>query len=338
MKTWSLTETGTTFHSFNSAGVAICRSNIRQGASQGTRTEEQVDAFLGKPWSGIGHSKCSRCAVKEAAHRDRVSASLEPSTGEGDYLPPAKEEKVAHEAVQVLDDVQDRKSRVLYGYRTGESKLKALDLFTGVGGAYRGYEQAGFDVTGVDIAAQPDHPGRFIQGDAIEYVLAHGHEYDFIGASAPCQRYNALTAGTNRHLKETYADLIGPTRDALNKIGVPYAIENPASRPDVVLCGEMFGLRVIRHRNFELGGWSTTGPKEPKHKGLTLGMRHGKLITPAEGGHYFPVYGSGGYKGTIAQWQDAMGIHWTANRKSIAEAIPPAYAEWIGTEFLRRNT
>ena len=214
---------------------------------------------------------------------------------------------------------------------------KLLDLYTGVAGAYRGYELAGFEVTGVDIALQPDHPGTFVQADALEYLESHGHEFDFIHASPPCQRDCSLTAGTNHRLRETYPDLYPPTRALLERIGKPYVIENPAARPDVVLCGEMFGLRVIRHRNFELGGWSTDQPAEPEHRGLTLGMRHGKLITPTNGGYYFAVYGNGGYKGTVAQWQDAMGIHWTNNRKSIAEAIPPAYTEWVGTEFLRRN-
>jgi hypothetical protein len=59
-------------------------------------------------------------------------------------------------------------------------------------------------------------------------------------------------------------------------------------------------------------------------------MRHGLWFE----GPYFAVYGNGGGKGTVAQWQDAMDIHWTSVRKSIAEAIPPAYTEWIGRQFI----
>ena len=115
--------------------------------------------------------------------------------------------------------------------------------------------------------------------------------------------------------------------------GKPYVIENPAARPDVVLCGEMFGLKVIRHRNFELGGWKAEAPTHVAHRGRVAGMRHGEWFT----GPYFAVYGNGGGKGTVTQWQDAMGIDWTDNRKSIAEAIPPAYTGYLGRIFKYRK-
>ena len=120
----------------------------------------------------------------------------------------------------------------------------------------------------------------------------------------------------------------------MEELGLPYVIENPKARPDVVLCGEMFGLRVQRHRRFELGGWTAPQPKHIPHRGLTLGMRHGRLVTEENGGYYYAVYGDGGYKGTVPQWQGAMGIDWTDKRKSIAEAIPPAYTRYIGEQFL----
>ena len=36
----------------------------------------------------------------------------------------------------------------------------------------------------------------------------------------------------------------------------------------------------------------------------------------------------------MAEWQEAMGIDWTDDRKAIAEAIPPHYAEHIGRQLL----
>ncbi|MFB7617166.1 DNA methylase [Kitasatospora sp. NPDC056181] len=210
--------------------------------------------------------------------------------------------------------------------------LKVLDAFCCAGGAGTGYAAAGFEVTGVDIADQPNYPHRFVQGDAVAYIRAHGHEYDLIHTSPPCQYDCTLTAGTNQAKRDRYADLLEPTRAALEAVGRPYVIEQPPGRAsrrmrvDLTLCGEQFGLRVIRHRNFELGGWFMLQPPHVPHRGRTAGYRHGRKFE----GHYFQVYGNGGGKGTVAEWQDAMGIHWTTDRRELAEAIPPAYTELIG--------
>src|SRR5215510_8621482 len=67
-----------------------------------------------------------------------------------------------------------------------------LDLFCGAGGAAVGYHRAGFDVVGVDINPQPHFPFEFVQADAIEFVTAHGQEFDHIHASPPCQFYTRL--------------------------------------------------------------------------------------------------------------------------------------------------
>lgn len=192
-----------------------------------------------------------------------------------------------------------------------------------------GYAAAGHHVTCVDINPQPDNPFTSLVADLRDLEPSFLAEFDFIHASPPCQRDAAITRGTNKHLRHTYPDLYGPGKALLEASGKPYVIENPASRPDVVLCGEMFGLRVIRHRRFELGGWTTGRPEHRAHRGRVAGMRHGKWYE----GPYFAVYGNGGGKGTVPQWQDAMQIRWTNNRKSIAEAIPPAYTEWVGNRF-----
>lgn len=215
------------------------------------------------------------------------------------------------------------------------TKPRVLDLFTGVGGARVGYERAGFEVVGVDINAQPDYPdpSRFIQADALECTRFTLQEFDLIHASAPCQYGAAISKGTNKRLRHTYPNLYPPTLRMLERCGIPYVIENPDARADVVLCGEMFGLSVIRHRNFELGGWKAEAPAHVKHRGRVAGMRHGVWYE----GPYFAVYGEGGGKGSVAQWREAMGIDWTWNRKSIAEAIPPAYTEYIGRQFLAQK-
>lgn len=206
---------------------------------------------------------------------------------------------------------------------------RILDLFCGAGGAAVGYSRAGFDVLGVDIAPQPDYPFKFVQCDAIEMMRYYGGlgEFAAIHASPPCQASSTLTAGTNKG--RAYPQLIPETRAALDASGIPYVIENVIGAPirrDLVLCGEMFGLGVIRHRVFELSGFTVSQPDHIAHRGRVAGWRHGEFFE----GPYFAVYGAGGGKGTVEQWRIAMGIDWMTERKEIAESIPPAYTEYIG--------
>ena len=75
--------------------------------------------------------------------------------------------------------------------------VRVLDACCCIGGATRGYRDLGAHVTGVDIAAQPDYCGHeFIQRDAVAYIAEHGHRFDFIHASPPCQGESAPTKGT----------------------------------------------------------------------------------------------------------------------------------------------
>jgi len=194
-----------------------------------------------------------------------------------------------------------------------------------------GYHRAGFDVTGVDIAPQPHYPFRFVQADALEYAAQHAASFDLVHASPPCQQHCALTKGTNHG--RTYPDLVAELRDILTAARVPFVLENVQGSPlrrDMTLCGEMFGLGVIRHRYFEIHGFTATAPTHRPHRGRVAGMRHGRWYS----GPYFAVYGCGGGKGTIPQWQQAMGIDWTDVRREIAEAIPPAYTHHIAHQYL----
>lgn len=208
--------------------------------------------------------------------------------------------------------------------------MKVLDLFCCEGGAGVGYHRAGFDVVGVDIVPRPRYPFPLVQADAMDYVLKHGEDFDFIHASPPCQRNAAITKGTNRHRQHLHTDLYPDTLDALKATGRPYVIENPESCPDVVLCGEMFGLGVIRHRKFELGGWTTSRPAHVPHRGRVRGWRHGTYYD----GPYVAAYGKGGGKATVAEMQTALGIDWIDGHKELTEAIPPAYTEWVGQRFI----
>ena len=216
---------------------------------------------------------------------------------------------------------------------------RLLDLFCGAGGAAVGYHRAGWEVIGVDIAPQPDYPFKFFQCDAMLVLErmppppAPPLFYDIaaIHASPPCQASSALTKGTNRGRE--YAQLIPRTRELLRATGLPTVLENVQGsdlRRDLTLCGEMFGLGVIRHRYFEIDGFAAAAPPHKPHRGRVRGWRHGIY----HDGPYLAVYGEGGGKGPVTEWQQAMGIDWTDDRKAIAEAIPPAYTEYIGQQLL----
>ncbi|MHC5703953.1 DNA methylase [Streptomyces tirandamycinicus] len=213
--------------------------------------------------------------------------------------------------------------------------LRVLDLCCGVGGAAMGYHRAGFDIVGVDINPQPRYPFEFHQADAIRFVLDHGHDFDLIHASWPCQHHTTLTKGTNQGRE--YPDLIPTGRAAMLTTGRPYVVENVQGstvRRDLTLCGEMFGLGVVRHRYFEIHDFPTLQTPHIPHRGRVAGMRHGRTYQ----GPYVAVYGAGGGKGTVAQWQTAMGIDWTDQRKELAQAIPPAYTEHIAEQFLTAHS
>jgi DNA (cytosine-5)-methyltransferase 1 len=216
------------------------------------------------------------------------------------------------------------------------SKPVVYDAYCGAGGAGKGYDLAGYEVIGFDLADQPDYPFEFHKMNALSVIVA-----TLTGAlrppalwhtSPPCQASCTLTKGTNKGRK--YIDLIPATRELLLLTGIPFVIENVQGakvRRDLTLCGETFGLGVLRHRYFELGnGAAATQPKHKEHRGLVRGWRHGVY----QDGPYLAVYGEGGGKGTVAEWQQAMGIDWTDDRKAIAEAIPPAYTEYIGKQLI----
>lgn len=201
---------------------------------------------------------------------------------------------------------------------------RLLDAYCCQGGATRGYQQAGFHVTGIDISPQPRYIGdAFIQGDAVAYIGEHGHEYDAISASPPCQRYS----NAQRIQGREHPDLIAATRDALGASGRPWTIENVEAaarelRDPVVRCGAMFSLRTYRHRLFEAGGgFALPHRMHPRHVAPLA-----KMGRPARPGEFLHVVGN--FSGA-QEAREAMGMPW-ASREGLREAIPPAYTRWIG--------
>lgn len=208
----------------------------------------------------------------------------------------------------------------------------ALDLFCCAGGASRGLADAGFEVVGVDRQRQPRYPFAFVQADALRppFDLT---SFDFIWASPPCQAHVSLRW---MHNAKEHADSIPATREMLKKSGVPWVIENVSQAPiraDLILCGSQFGLgagdaELRRHRHFELS----------HHFPLMLApaCAHGRRP------RVIGVYGGHGRDrrrnvntqdfDTAARRQ-AMGIDWMTTAE-LSQAIPPAYAEFIGRAAL----
>jgi hypothetical protein len=125
---------------------------------------------------------------------------------------------------------------------------RLLDLFSGAGGAGKGYADAGFEVVGVDHVPQPNYPFEFHQADALTFPL---DGFDAIHASPPCPVHSSLNGWSG---DSTEPDLVPQTRELLRATGLPYVIENIVGAPleqPVMLCGQALGLRVRRHRLFE---------------------------------------------------------------------------------------
>ena len=202
------------------------------------------------------------------------------------------------------------------------SRPRLLDLFCGAGGAAMGYHRAGFDVTGVDIRPQPRYPFEFVQADALDYLAtANLSSFDAIHASPPCQRY--VRSGMFDH--SNHPDLLPPTREALAETGLPGLIENVPGAPmraDLKLCGCMFGLKVKRERWFETS-WGAFDMRPPcYHPEPVVGVYgHPRGRRSKQG----KPWGWGNY----SDWVTAMGIDWMRGEE-LAQAIPPAYTEYIG--------
>jgi len=206
-------------------------------------------------------------------------------------------------------------------------RFKALDLFSCCGGAGRGIHDAGFEVVGVDVTNNHEYTYKFIHSDVFDLERKFFDEFDFVWSSPPCQCY---TWSTRKGREEKFPDLIDKTRKLLTEIGKPFVIENVVGAPlrkDLVLCGEMFKLRVLRHRIFEIHNFIVPKLKHVKHK------------PPIDKGHswYACVSGHGGdsYSFKFSDWCDAIDLYHIHNREHLAQAVPPAYSRYIANFVMR---
>lgn len=205
--------------------------------------------------------------------------------------------------------------------------MRALDLFCGAGGASMGLHQVGFSMIGVDIEPQPHYPFTFVQADALTYPL---EGFDLIWASPPCQAFTAYKRRP-QHVRDR-PNLIPAVREALQRSGAHWIIENvPGAREHlndpIQLCGSSFHLDVRRHRLFETSFAASSLP-----------CYHGRQ-TP----RFPPASNRENLRSTVevGVWRiplhvqrKAMGIGWMT-RKELSQAIPPAYARYLGGQVLQ---
>lgn len=226
--------------------------------------------------------------------------------------------------------------------------LKVLDLFCGAGGSARGFVASGAVVTGVDndpaILAQ--YPYRRVQADALEWAEAFGHLYDLVNASPTCWGYSIGTAAVPDR-EEKYPRLIAATREILQKVGVPYVIENVEGahrelHNPTTLCWSMFRepgsvldsdgtpLTMRRHRLFETS-FPLTPPRACRHpKGVQVAGAYGGARRDA---HEARHVRRGGYvPKDLAVIQDLMSLPGVSERGCFL-AVPPEYTRHILSAF-----
>jgi DNA (cytosine-5)-methyltransferase 1 len=111
---------------------------------------------------------------------------------------------------------------------------------------------------------------------------------------------------------------------------VSYVIENVMGAPlldPIMLNGAFSGLRVKRNRLFECS-FPITQPLLPQD------APHAKMGRPwdaRKGQLFYPV----GHFSGVAAARAAMGIPWAMTQAELAQAIPPAYAEFVWAQLLK---
>lgn len=214
---------------------------------------------------------------------------------------------------------------------------EALDLYCGAGGAAAGLIAAGWSVTGVDIHPQPDYPGRMIRCPVEELDADDIGAYSLVWASPPCAFATRMWGYASRR----------PTNDiptALAAIAlsgapmavvenVPYAFSLGWLRRDLTLeLGHFYSdAGNHRRRGFQLQGFAVPPP--------ALRYPYRPCMVSLTGRGNYDSRERRRNAGYTVQPEDrarVLGITHivsggiTARNHALAQAVPPAYAEYIG--------
>lgn len=223
-----------------------------------------------------------------------------------------------------------------------------LDAFCGEGGAGMGYHRAGWEVFGVDKVASRlrRYPFPSQQGDAIQFILERGREFDAIHASPTCTGYSRGTVAIQGR-EHRYDRLIAATRAALRSVGKPYIIENvegaaPELRDPILLCGRQFGLTATdtdgtelvldRHRLLESSEFLLAPAHEPHSARLRVAGSYGGARRDKDEAKHIR---RGGYVPSADVQRQLIGVPWMTET-GCKLSIPPVYTEYIGVQLAER--
>lgn len=201
-------------------------------------------------------------------------------------------------------------------------KPRLLDLCCGIGGAARGYQMAGFHVTGVDIVPPSRYGGDvFIQANGLDYLAQYVWMYDAIHVSPPCEGSSQMT---KKRYRGNHEILIPHFRILLSCLDTPWIIENVGGarrllKSPFMLCGTMFGLPIWRHRYFETN---------ISHDWLLPCCNHSVIPVPINNSSTRKV-------ATKAECMAALEMDWGTSAE-LRKIIPPAYTCWIGARLMTR--
>ncbi len=233
------------------------------------------------------------------------------------------------------------------------SQIVLLDGCTCAGGAAYGYYMAAIElglsihIVGVDKNNKKTHPPipgyEFIQADLIDFLHKNKKEFTHYHASPPCQQYSCSTQA-ERNKGKVYNDILSDVQSIFNTLKQPTMIENVPQAPirkDLVLRGDMFGLKILKKRHFEMNNCFMLQPGVPIIKGT---VRAGDFATVVGNGSLKSRKESNDFKHTEKSgtsikdiWRYATGNYWMTDYKDFAESIPWVYTKYIGLQIFKQK-
>tara|TARA_R100000808_G_scaffold2691_1_gene10303 strand:- start:804 stop:1418 length:615 start_codon:yes stop_codon:yes gene_type:complete len=144
--------------------------------------------------------------------------------------------------------------------------MQILNLYAGVGGnrkKWRGHDVVAveWDPKIADVYQRLFPDDAVVVGDAHQYLLDHGHKFDFIWSSPPCQSHSRMVkGGRNRKPRYPDMDLYEEVLYLQHFAKVPWVVENVVPYYEVLIPATKVG-RHLFWSNFEFDLEDVPPPK-----------------------------------------------------------------------------